>query len=106
MPARWGLCHLPPRLPAPPSPVTMQTVMPACVSLPLSAPPPYTHTPVTMRTVMPARWQTLTASGTSGRTGSLMPTMAKTTRLWSVFSGSSKKPSGLCWGGGGKQQQQ
>jgi len=31
--------------------------------------------PVTMRTVMPASWQVATAAGTSGRTGSLMPTM-------------------------------
>ena len=32
---------------------------------------------LTMRTVIPAFWQVRTASGTSLRTGSLMPTMAR-----------------------------
>jgi hypothetical protein len=48
------------------------------VLFPNSYPPahPHARTPVTMRTVMPARWQRATAAGTSGLTGSLMPTTA------------------------------
>mmetsp|Transcript_27870 Transcript_27870/g.61129 ORF Transcript_27870/g.61129 Transcript_27870/m.61129 type:complete len:322 (-) Transcript_27870:1572-2537(-) len=50
--------------------------------------------PVTMRTVMPALWQVATASGTSGRTGSLIPTMASAVNSSSTWSEVSKKSAG------------
>mmetsp|Transcript_18343 Transcript_18343/g.31391 ORF Transcript_18343/g.31391 Transcript_18343/m.31391 type:complete len:321 (+) Transcript_18343:849-1811(+) len=51
--------------------------------------------PVTMRTTMPASWHVITAWGTSLRTGSLMPTIARSVRVASQLSASSKKSSGL-----------
>mmetsp|Transcript_4289 Transcript_4289/g.13718 ORF Transcript_4289/g.13718 Transcript_4289/m.13718 type:complete len:322 (-) Transcript_4289:1556-2521(-) len=52
-----------------------------------------TLSPVTMRTVMPAPLQALTASGTSGRRGSLMPTTAMSVRSSSGGAASRSMPA-------------
>lgn len=46
--------------------------------------------PVTIRTVMPARWHFRMASGTSGRTGSSMPTIQRQVMLLMMLSSSSQ----------------
>ena len=49
--------------------------------------------PVTIGTVMPARWQLRIARGTSGRSGSSMPTTARHVRPASTRSSSSQSGS-------------
>jgi len=50
----------------------------------------FTLSPVTMRTVMPDRWHFRIASGTSGRTGSWMPTMHRQVKSLTSSSSSTR----------------